>query len=307
MHNVVIIGGGCAGLSAGIYCARSDLDPIIFVGDFTNQGGLLTKTSIVENFPGFIEIEGYDLVDNMQKQAIKYGAKIIGRNITSIDFSKMPFSLMDDKGEVYYTKTVIIATGSTPNKLKLINEDQLWSKGISSCAVCDGALYRNKKIIVVGGGDSACEGAIFLTKFSQVTLVHRRDEFRASKIMVNKVVNNPKINIIYNTVVSKLIGSDKLNSVVLKNVKTGEENTVDVDGLFYGLGLKPNSQLFKDVIYVNEDGYIEKVGTTFETMTSIEGVFVAGDVHDKIYRQAVVACGDGCKAAMDVNNYLNGL
>lgn len=304
---VIIIGGGCAGLTAGIYAARAELEPLIFAGNLEDKGGLLVKTSIVENFPGFSDgILGFDLVQNMENQAIKCGAKVIDADVVKIDFSKKPFSITDDTGNIYYSHTVIVATGSKPNKLGLDRENEFWSRGISSCAVCDGALYKGKKIMVIGGGDSAIEHALFLTKFSDVILVHRRDTFRASKAMQTKLFENPKIKIIYDTVIEKFNGSDKLQSVILKNLKTGETQEAEVDGLFYGLGLTPNTGLFKGVLDMDEEGYIKKIGDHhFETMTSIEGVFVAGDANDKIYRQAIVASGDGCKAAMDANNYLN--
>ncbi|QKF94206.1 thioredoxin-disulfide reductase [Fadolivirus algeromassiliense] len=306
-EKVIIIGGGCAGLTAGIYAGRAELEPLLFAGNLEDKGGLLTKTSVVENFPSYPDgILGFDLIQNMENQAVKYGTKVIDEDIVNVDFSKKPFSVTDAQGHIYYAQTVIVATGSKPNKLGLEREDELWSRGISSCAVCDGALYKGKKIMVVGGGDSACEEASFLTKFSDVVLVHRRDTFRASKAMQSKVLNNPKIKIIFNTVLETLNGTDKLESVVLKNLKTNETTEMKVDGLFYGLGLKPNTSLFTGKLDMDEEGYIKKVGNHhFETMTSIEGVFVAGDSNDKVYRQAIIAAGDGCKAAMDANNYLN--
>ena len=305
-NKVIIIGGGCAGLSAAIYCARAELKPLLFAGNFEDKGGLLMKTSIVENYPGFENgILGSDLIDNMEHQAIKYGTEIIDKDVVRVNFSGESFIIEDDDGQYHSTQTVIIATGSKPNKLGLENENNLWSNGISSCAVCDGALYKNKKIVVVGGGDSALEEASFLTKFSDVILIHRRDTFRASKIMQKRVLENPKIKIVYDTVISKLNGEKCLESIITKNIKTNEETELKVDGLFYGLGLTPNTYLFKDILELDEEGYIiKKPIHNLETMTSIKGVFVAGDSNDKIYRQAVVAAGDGCKAALDVNNYL---
>lgn len=307
IHKVIIIGGGCAGLSAAIYSARAELKPLAFVGNLENKGGLLVKTSIVENYPGFPDgILGFDLVSNMEKQAENAGATIINRSIDKFDFSKRPFKLIDSEGTEYFSETVIIATGSTPNKLALDNEENLWSKGISSCAVCDGVLYKRKKIMVVGGGDSAIEEALFLTKFSDVVLVHRREEFRASKVMVKRLMENPKIRLILNSTLVKLEGTEKLESVKLMNVKENVmSESIKVDGLFYGLGLKPNTSLFNRVVKMDSDGYILHAGKHFETMTSIDGVFVAGDAHDKIYRQAIVASGDGCKAALDANNFIN--
>ena len=308
VYNVAIIGGGCAGLTAAIYCARALLAPIVFADSLENKGGLLVKTSIVENYPGFPNgINGYDLIMNMEEQAIKYGAEIVNEQIESVDFTVKPFKLVASDSSTYFAKSVIICTGSKPNKLGLDNEEKFWSNGISSCAVCDGALYRDKRIIVVGGGDSSMEESLFLTKFSNVTLVHRRNEFRASKIMQERVLNNPKITIIYNTVVDKLIGNNKLESIILLNVNNGKKTTMPVDGLFYGLGLTPNTQLFKNQIETDADGYIIRYrhpNGKYKTMTSIEGVFVAGDCSDKKYKQAVVACGDACKAALDAEKYL---
>lgn len=306
VHNVIIIGGGCAGLSAGVYTGRAELKPILFAGNLEDKGGLLMKTSMVENYVGYNEgILGFDLMQNMEQHAIKYGTEIIDKDVISIDTSRKPFKVVDSDNKEYYTNSIIVATGSTPNKLKLENEDKFWSRGISSCAVCDGALYKNKKIVVVGGGDSALEHAMFLTKFSNVTLIHRRDTFRASKIMQNKLFANNKINIIYDTVITNLKGNERLNSITCKNVKTNEEFDLEVDGLFYGLGLTPNSKLFDGILDMDSEGYILKnKKSEFETATSVAGIFVAGDVSDKIYKQAIVASGDGCKAALDVNNYL---
>jgi thioredoxin reductase (NADPH) len=308
VYNVVIIGGGCAGLTAAIYCARALMLPLVFADILENKGGLLVKTSVVENYPGFPGgINGYDLIANMEQQAIDYGATIVNEKIVDANFSSKPFLLMDSGGKKYEANSVIICTGSRPNKLHIKNEDIFWSKGISSCAVCDGALYRNKKIMVVGGGDSAMEEALFLTRFSNVMLVHRRDEFRASKVMQERVLSNPKITIINDAVVDELIGNTSLYAVILLNIKTGKKIQMDVDGLFYGLGLIPNTELFNDQIDTDNDGYIIRYRHPhgkYKTMTSIEGVFVAGDATDKKYRQAVVACGDGCKAALDVEKYL---
>lgn len=307
-HNVIIIGGGCAGLTAGIYCGRALMNPLLFAGTFEDKGGLLIKTSVVENYPGFPNgIDGSELVYNMESQAIKYGTKIIDKEIIKVDFSEKLFRLTDSDGTNYHTKVVIICTGSNPIKLGLPNENKFWSNGISSCAVCDGALYRGKKIIVVGGGDSAMEEALFLTKFSEVTLIHRRNTLRASKIMQDRVLANPKIKIIYDTIIIELVGDTFLKSVVCQNVVSGEKFTLEVDGLFYGLGLKPNTDLFKKYIETDLDGYIIRYRHPegkYKTMTSINGIFVAGDCHDKKYRQAITAAGDGCKAALDVEKYL---
>ncbi len=311
IHNVVIIGGGCAGLTAGIYCGRAQLNPLIFADSYDKKGGLLMKTSVVENYPGFPDgINGFDLVSNMEQQAVNYGASIIDEQIIDIDIEQRPFIVTDFSGTKHATKTIIIATGSKPNKLGLPNEDKFWSKGISSCAVCDGALYKNKKIIVVGGGDSAMEEALFLTRFSNVTLIHRKNEFRASKIMQDRVINNPKINIIKNSEIIELRGNDYLEEITYRNNKTSDVTTLKVDGLFYGLGLIPNTHFLKNKINLDSEEYVIRYrhpNGKFKTMTSVEGIFVAGDATDKRYKQAIVAAGDGCKAALDVEKYLEEL
>lgn len=298
--SVIIIGGGCAGLSAAIYCARAGLSPLVFCGGFDDKGGLLAKTSVVENYPGFAEgILGYDLMTSMESQAIKYGAIIKNVSVTLVSKIGSRYSVCDYNGTVYETDTVIIATGSTPVKLNLYGEDRLWGKGISSCAVCDGALYRGKNIVVVGGGDSACEEAQFLSRFSSVTMIHRRSTLRASLAMQNKVLQNPKITILYNTEVVAFYGTESLVNIDIRD-KDGV-HTIPVDGLFYGLGLTPNSALFNGLVDIDSDGYIRNYNGT---QTSSPGIFVCGDVCDKKYRQAIVAAGDGCRAALDVISYL---
>lgn len=300
---VAIIGGGCAGLTAGLYCGRAELEPVLFAGNISDKGGMLSKTSIVENYPGFPHgINGSDLINNMEQQAAKYGCKIVDCDIIQIDKheKEKEFKLVTDSGDIYLAKAVIVATGSKPNKLGLLEEDRFWSNGVSSCAVCDGALYKNKRIMVVGGGDSACEEALFLTKFSHVTLVHRRDTFRASAILQKRLLSNPRINIIYNTQITKLFGNKYLEAVELTNNNDGSKDIVKVDGLFYGLGLTPNIQLVKHL--VDTDGIVKKYK---RSMTSEPGIFVAGDVNDDLYRQAVVAAGHGCMAALDVIAYLD--
>jgi thioredoxin reductase (NADPH) len=325
VHNVVIIGGGCAGLTAALYAARAELNPLVFVGDFQNKGGLLVKTSVVENYPGFPDgINGSDLIANMEKQAIHCGAQISNETIMAVCRNEVEggFVLFDSDGTTYLTKSIIIATGSNPNKLHLPNEDIYWGKGISSCAVCDGALYKNQKIVVIGGGDSAMEEALFLTKFSDVTLIHRKDNFRASAVMQKRVLEHKKITIIYNTCVTELIGTTpteddvlnepELTGIVCTSVVDGSTMNIDMTGggLFYGLGLTPNVTLFtsdKPIQLKMDAGHIAQFSDNSigsNTSTSEEGIFVAGDASDKIYRQAIVACGDGCKAAMDVIAFL---
>jgi len=304
-YDVIIIGGGCAGLTAGIYCGRADLKTLIFCGGFDDKGGMLSKTSDVENFPGFPDgILGYDLVANMEKQAVKYSVEIKNEYVCSISKNDDIFSVSTDT-ETFDTKTIIICTGTTPRKLGLENEDTLWSHGISSCAVCDGALYKKKKIVVVGGGDSAMEEALFLTKFSDVILIHRKDTLRASKIMQNRVLSNKKITIYYNTVVTKLNGTNKLESINIKNLENNNEEMLEVNGLFYGLGSYPNTEKFKDLVDLDENGYIIVGDEEYKTVSSVRGIFAAGDVHDTIYRQAITAAGFGCQAGLDVIKYIN--
>lgn len=325
MLSVAIIGGGCAGLTAAIYCARANLSPTVFAGSFNDKGGLLTKTSVVENYPGFPNgIDGFDLIVNMEEQAKNFGASIIDVEIVNINISTT-FILTDSNGKKYAAQSVIIATGSKPNKLGLPNEDLLWGKGISSCAVCDGALYKNKRVTVIGGGDSACEAALFLTKYTtDVTMYLRGSKFRASEIMKSRVLQfekDGKIKIQYNTNVvglvygeddEKLSGRDlnyKLAGIMIEYYFGADQNYckhfVPVDGLFYGLGLTPNSKLLVDIhtLGKTETNHIIQLDGT--TRTSIPGLFSAGDVSDERYRQAVVACADGCKAALDVIEYLN--
>lgn len=318
IFNTIIIGGGVAGLTAGLYAARADLNPLIFAGDYSDKGGLLVKTSVVENYPGFIDgILGADLIFNMEAQAKRFGAVVIDKSVTKVSSisasspkllfcNKLQiFEITDDEGKKYLTQTVIIATGSKPNKLGLPKEDEFWGKGISSCATCDGSLFKKKRIIVVGGGDTAAEEATFLTKFSDVLLIHRRDSLRASAIMQKRVFDNPKIKVMFNNRIKELIGNDEgLTEVLVENVVTLEEISLPVDGLFYGLGLTPNVKLFEGLIDI-DDGHIKLPGISkYHTATSLEGIFVAGDVSDKIYRQAVVAASAGCQAAMDVTSYL---
>jgi thioredoxin reductase (NADPH) len=351
-HTLIIIGGGCAGLTAAIYAARDELTPIVFTGDPDTKGGLLTKTSVVENYPGFPDgINGFDLIQRMEAQAIIHGATIIDKKITKVNLSASPYSVIDDTNNIYYTHMIIIATGSNAIKLGLDRENEFWGRGISSCAVCDGALFKGKKIVVVGGGDSAMEEATFLTKFSNVLLIHRRNMFRASKSMQNRVLSNPRIKIMYDTVIEKFIGKSKgqnrpkLEAIEVKK-NDNEKSEIMVDGVFYGLGLTPNTDIFRHQLSVDSDGYIntcdhknnnnnqvnqvdqvdqvdqvnqinqinqvdqvnqinhvDHVDHVYTTSTSVPGVFVAGDAHDKVYRQAVIACGDGCRAAMDASKY----
>ena len=302
MRNVVIIGSGCAGNTAAIYTARANLKPLVVAGH--EAGGQLSLTTLVENFPGFPEgINGPDLVENMKKQAQNFGAEYLHGAVIDTDFSARPFRL-NIEGDWIETRTVIIASGASARWLGLENEQKLIGHGVSSCATCDGFFYREKKIIVIGGGDSAMEEANFLTRFGQVvTLVHRREEFRASKIMVDRARHNPKIKFLTNTVVDDIYDASKhlVTGVKLRNLKTGEVWQQDVDGFFVAIGHIPNTKIFKGQIETDSDGYILSKGGA---RTNIAGVFHAGDVQDRVYKQAITASGAGCMAAIEVERYL---
>ena len=302
MHNLVIIGSGCAGNTAAIYAARASLDPIVIAGH--EPGGQLSLTTLVENFPGFPEgIDGPVLVENMKKQAEKFGAQYRHGTVIEADLSKRPFRLNVD-GEWIEAKTLIIASGASARWLNLESEQKLIGHGVSSCATCDGFFYRGKKIMVVGGGDSALEEAIFLTRFgSEVAVVHRRSEFRASKIMVDRALANPKIKPIMPAVVEEVhdVAQGVVTAVTLRNVETGETWKRDVDGLFIAIGHRPNTAVFKGQIELDDAGYIVSKGGA---RTSVEGVFHAGDVQDTVYRQAITAAGAGCMAAIEVEHFL---
>ena len=302
MRNVVIIGSGCAGNTAAIYAARANLKPLVVSGH--EAGGQLSLTTLVENFPGFPEgINGPDLVDNIKRQSQAFGAEYVHGAVLDADFSMRPFRL-NIEGEWVETRTVIIASGASARWLGLESEQKLIGHGVSSCATCDGFFYRGRKIMVVGGGDSAMEEANFLTRFGQqVTLVHRRDEFRASKIMLDRARHNPKIKFMTNTVVEDVYEPAKqlVTGVRLRNVKTNEVWDQEVDGFFLAIGHIPNTKVFKGQIETDPDGYIISKGGA---RTSIAGVFHAGDVEDRIYRQAITAAGAGCKAAMEVEKFL---
>jgi len=304
-YKVLIIGSGPAGMTAALYTARADLCPVVFEGN--QPGGQLTITTEVENFPGFPGgIMGPDLMNEMRKQAEKFGALFIQKNVDSVDFSVKPFKITAGK-EVYLTKTVIIATGATARLLGLESEKKLMGYGVSACATCDGFFFRDQVVIVVGGGDSALEEANFLTKFaSKVYLVHRRDKLRGSKIMQAKAEKNPKIEFIWNSVVEDILGVEEkaVKGVKLKNVITGEITEMKCDGVFAAIGHSPNTEIFKGHLDIDEKGYlVVKNGSH----TNIPGVFAAGDVHDFTYRQAITAAGSGCRAALDAERYLESL
>lgn len=302
MRNVVIIGSGCAGNTAAIYTARANLNPLVISGH--EAGGQLSMTTLVENFPGFPEgINGPDLVENMKKQAQHFGAEYVHGAVIDTDLSERPFRI-NVEGEWIQTRTLIVASGASARWIGLESEQKLIGHGVSSCATCDGFFYREKLIMVVGGGDSAMEEATFLTRFGrEVTLVHRRDEFRASKIMLDRARHNPKIKFLTNTVVDEVFDpSQKLvTGVRLRNVKTDETWEQPVDGLFVAIGHQPNTKIFRGQLETDTDGYILSMGGA---RTSVSGVFHAGDVEDRTYRQAITAAAAGCKAAIEVERFL---
>lgn len=302
VRNVIILGSGCAGNTAAIYTARAGLKPLVVIGH--EPGGQLSITTEVENFPGFPKgIDGPELVENMKKQAERFGAEYIYGTVDAARLSKRPFRISID-GDWKETRTLIIATGASARWLGLPNEQQLIGRGVSSCATCDGAFYRNKKVMVIGGGDSAMEEANFLTRFGdEVTLVHRRDEFRASKIMLDRAKANPKIKWLTNTAVLDVHDVEKgeVTGVTLQNVKTGKTWREHVDGFFLAIGHIPNTKPFVGQIDLDSDGYIVSHGGA---RTNIKGVFHAGDVQDRIYRQAITAAGAGCMAAIEAERFL---
>jgi len=302
MHNVVIIGSGCAGNTAAVYTARAGLKPLVIKG--LEIGGQLSLTTEVENFPGFPEgINGPDLVENIKKQAERFGAVYLDGEVAEADLSKRPFRLKVE-GEWIETRTLIVASGAKARWLNLPTEQKLIGHGVSSCATCDGFFYRDKQIMVVGGGDSAMEEANFLTRFGRnVALVHRRDTFRASKIMLDRAKANPKIEFIMNTAIEEVFDCDQniVTAVRLKNLVTGETSMRDVDGLFIAIGHIPNTQVFKGQLDLDPDGYLLSTGGA---RTNIHGVFHAGDVQDRIYRQAITAAGAGCMAAIEAERLL---
>ena len=306
-RKVIIIGTGPAGLTAALYAGRANMEPLIFEGP--QPGGQLTITTDVENYPGFPDgIMGPELMDLFRKQAQRFGADTVSLMVDKVDFSSRPFKIWAGDKE-YLSDSIIISTGASAKLLGLESEKRLMGYGVSACATCDAFFFKNKKVFVIGGGDSAMEEAIFLTKFaSSVTIVHRRDVFRASKIMQERALSNDKIDVIWNSEVIDMIGDETekgLESVILRNVITHKEIDHSIDGLFLGIGHSPNSRLFQDYLKLNEKGYIITKPDTSET--SLDGVFAAGDIQDTKYMQAVTAAGSGCMAAIDAERYLENL
>jgi thioredoxin reductase (NADPH) len=299
-RKVIVVGSGPAGLTAAVYAARGNLAPLVIEG--VEAGGQLMLTTDVENYPGFIDgIMGPELMESMRKQAARFGTEYLTENVTAVDLSKQPFEITAG-GEIYKAHSVIISTGAHAKMLGIPGEKELLGHGVSTCATCDGFFFKDQELLIVGGGDSAVEEAAFLTKFaSKVTVVHRRDQLRASKIMQDRAFENPKIDFAWDTVLTEIVGNGKVEMARLKNVKTGEESEIKTGGVFVAIGHQPNTDLFQGQLEL-KDGYIVTVPET--TQTSVPGVFGAGDVVDNRYRQAVTAAGMGCMAAMDAEKYL---
>lgn len=301
VHDVIILGSGCAGSTAAIYAARANLAPLVLDG--REPGGQLTLTTEVENFPGFPEgIQGPELVDLMRKQAERFGAKYLPETVISVDLSNRPFQVKTEENALL-ARTLIVATGASARMLGLDSERKLMGRGVSTCATCDGAFFRNREVAVVGGGDTAMEEAIFLTRFAtKVLLVHRRDQFRASKILVDRARKNPKIEFVLNAVVADILdpGRNEVISVRLKSTKDGSESVRNVDGVFVAIGHDPNTKVFEGQLSLDGGYVVLREGAK----TSVDGVFAAGDVHDRVYRQAVTAAGAGCRAAIEAERFL---
>jgi thioredoxin reductase (NADPH) len=306
-HETVILGSGCAGLTAAIYTARAGLKPVVLEGH--EPGGQLSITTLVENFPGWPEgIQGPELIENMKKQASRFGATFQLAHLNSVDLKSRPFRLSTSAGEIH-TRTLIVASGASARWLGLPSEQALIGHGVSSCATCDGFFFRGKPIAVVGGGDSAMEEALFLTRFAtKVTLLHRRDAFRASKIMLERAIAHPNIELRTNTVVDEVLGVDELavKGLRLRDITNGAKSTLEVDGMFLGIGHLPNAKMFNGQLDLDEEGYIRTQNNVFTTHhgTPVAGVYACGDVQDRRYRQAITAAGTGCMAALEAEKYL---
>lgn len=304
IHPLIIIGSGPAGLTAAVYAARANLHPVIIEGD--NPGGQLMKTSFVENWPGEKSILGAELMDNMRQHAQHFGTEFIQERVVSVDFSKKPLALSTDGGQTLLAESVIVATGATPKKLGVPGEEEYWGRGVTTCAVCDGAFYPNKRVLIIGGGDTAMEDASFLKKFTKhITIVHILDKFTASYAMQQRVINDPDITIIYNSTVSAFTGNGQhVTGATIINKNTGQSNDIELDGAFIAIGLYPNTNPFVGQLAMNSHGYIT---VSNHVHTSVAGVFAAGDVHDFRYRQAITSAGAGCMAALEAQHYLHSL
>jgi thioredoxin reductase (NADPH) len=302
MHSkVVIIGSGPAGLTAALYAARANLEPLVIRG--LQPGGLIATTNEVENYPGFPEVVGgYDLAQKMEDQAARFGTTYLDAIVEQVDFSARPFKLTTDRGEVITADTVILSTGASPRHLGVPGEEKLANRGVSYCATCDGFFFRNKRVVVVGGGNSALDEGLFLTRYvSELVIVHRRDSLRADPVLQERAFSNPKVRFVWDSTVSEILGDEQVKGVQITNLKTGEATELDADGVFPYIGHIPNTAIFKGQIDLDETGYIL---ADERTHTNIPGVFAAGDVVDHVYRQAITAAGDGCKAAMEATWFL---
>jgi thioredoxin reductase (NADPH) len=302
MHSkVVIIGSGPAGLTAALYAARANLEPLVVRG--LQPGGLIATTSEVENYPGFVEgIGGFELAENMEKQAARFGTQFKDTLVTAIDATVRPFVLQTDSGEQITADTIIVSTGASPRKLGVPGEEELANRGVSYCATCDGFFFRNKKVVIVGGGNSALDEGLFLTRYvDELFIIHRRDSLRADPILQERAFANEKVRFIWDSAVEQIMGDGKVERVQLKNLKTGATSELAVDGVFPYIGHVPNTKLFAGLLTLDEAGYIVTDG---RQRTNIEGIFAAGDVVDHVYRQAITAAGEGCKAAMEATWYL---
>lgn len=302
MHTrVAIIGSGPAGLTAALYAARASLEPLVIRG--LQPGGLIATTSEVENYPGFVDgIGGYELSDNMEKQAMRFGAKFKDTLITSIDASQRPFVLHTDDGEPITADTIIVSTGASPRHLGVPGEEKLANRGVSYCATCDGFFFREKRVVVVGGGNSAIDEGLFLTRYvTELVIIHRRDSLRADPILQERAFANPKVRFVWDSAVEEVLGEQSVTGVKVRNLKTGEVTQIDTEGVFPYIGHVPNTGIFKGLLDLDENGFIKSEGNT---RTNVSGIFAAGDVVDHVYRQAITAAGEGCKASMEAVWYL---